>query len=71
LADVGFSDFGEGYECVFAEADEGEDGVEAVLVRAEGVDADCEGEDELEIMSVSEWLKGGIGEHTQTLVWRG
>jgi hypothetical protein len=46
-------DLGEGHEGVFGEADEGEDGVEAVLVGAEGIDADCEGEDELVVLLAS------------------
>lgn len=49
-------DFGERHEGVFGEADQGEDGVEAVLVGAEGVDADCEGEDELEPILVRDLI---------------
>lgn len=45
FADVGFFDAGEAEEGVLAQADEGEDGVEAVLVGGEEVDADCKGED--------------------------
>lgn len=47
MADVGFADAGPVHEGVFAQADQGEDGVERVLLGGEAVDADGEGEDEL------------------------
>lgn len=46
-ADVGLAHAREGHKCVFAEAGEGHDGVEAVLVCGEKVDADCEREEDL------------------------
>jgi hypothetical protein len=45
--DKTFLDAGEGHECVLAEAQKRQDGIESVLVRDEAVDADCVGEDEL------------------------
>lgn len=51
LADVGFADARPIHEGVLAQAGEGEDGVDAVLLRGKGVDADREGEDQLEQVS--------------------
>ena len=38
---------GEAHESIFTEANKSEDGVEAVLVRNEGVDTDCVWKDDL------------------------
>lgn len=45
VADVGLFDALEVEEGVFAQADEGEDRVETVLVRGEEIHADCERKD--------------------------
>lgn len=45
LSDVGLADPAPVHERVFAESRQGEDGVDTVLLRAEGVDTDGEGKD--------------------------
>lgn len=47
LPNVGLADPAPVHEGVFAESRQGEDRVDAILLRAEGVDADCEGKDQL------------------------
>lgn len=44
LPDIGLADPAPGHKCVFAESRQGKDGVDAVLLRAEGVDANGERE---------------------------
>jgi len=48
LTDVGLTDARPVHEGVLAQAGKSEDGIDAVLLRGKGVDADREGEDELE-----------------------
>ncbi len=48
LANVGLADASPVHEGVLAQAGKSEDGIDAVLLRGKGVDADRKGEDELE-----------------------